>query len=288
MSNYRYQEVAEKYLTIVLRSGTEYMCGCYACGGSDCLQFNVAKGLFCCFSCGERGTARRMVKKMGEVWTEPAASVEYLQAKLDFLVNPPAISRQDPIPEATLRRYGGTPHRYWIKRGFTPETIQAWSLGYDPLTGCCTIPYRTPEGSLLGVILRRIDNGFPKYKYPKGFDRAHSLFGSWRVTHRHSTVAVVEGSLDAVSCWQAGVPALAQYGSSLSRGQVDLLKRIGVRRVVLMYDNDTAGIKATQTAHEMLDGHAILVKDVQYPDGFPSDPGGMNTTQVQELFGGVA
>lgn len=286
MKTYRYAEVAEKYLSVVVRTGPEWMTSCPSCNGSDCLQFNVERGLFICFSCGSKGTARMMVKKMGEQWSEPAASVEFLQAKLDFITNPPPISRQDPIPEATLRRFGGTPHRYWIKRGFTRETIKAWDLGYDPLTGCCTIPYRNPEGSLLGVILRRTDGEFPKYRYPKGFDRAGSLFGSWKSPG--TTVALVEGSLDAISCWQAGVPALAQFGSSLSNGQVRLLKRLGVRRVVLMYDNDAAGIKATAGAHEVLDGHAVLVKDVQYPDGFPADPGGMDKDQVRQLFRGVA
>lgn len=284
MTIWRYEEVANKYLSVAARSGPEWMTNCPGCSGSDCLQFNVEKGLFNCFSCGFKGTAKTLVRKMGEVWSEPGASVEVLQMKLDALVNPTVLRRSDPIPEATLLRYGRVPHRYWIKRGFTRETIKAFDLGYDALSSCCTIPYRSPEGSLLGVILRRTDGEFPKYRYPKGFDRAGSLFGSWKIDGPE--VALVEGSLDAISCWQAGVPALAQYGSSISRGQIKLLLRLGIRRVVLMYDNDAAGHKAVEVAHEMLDGSGVLIRDVQYDDGDPSDPGEMSGEQIREFFSG--
>jgi DNA primase len=187
------------------------------------------------------------------------------------------------LEDSYLNRFKA-PTDYWHGRGFTDNAIEYFSLGYDVFSDRGTIPYRDIHGRLLGVIYRRFDDGFPKYRYPAGFPRKFSLFNSWSIASMEPPydVAIVEGSLDAAKCWQADVPAVAQYGSSITPEQVVLLHRIGVQSVTLFYDNDPAGFSATIKALQML--KEFHVRIVNYPSNWPSDPGAMSTKQIRKCY----
>ena len=86
-------------------------------------------------------------------------------------------------------------------------------------------------------------------------------------------VVITEGPLDAVKVWQAGYDAVAQYGSSLADGQVDVLRGLGVYRVTLFYDNDRAGKMAARQAMDVLPD--FLVATVSYRRLPYKDPGEM-------------
>lgn len=266
-----FADIAEANLTIVVRGGSEWMCACPYCGRKASLQFNVIKGLFNCFGCGIGGSAKKLIKHLGGSYRTPGINLGQLQQQLDIL-NQPEPDGPRIYPESYLARYGGAPHEYWIKdRGFTEDTVRRWGLGFDPLGPTlahervgpgCTIPFRDPEGHLLGVIFRRLGDGFPRYIYPRGFDRLGSLFGSWNLRDVSGKafkdpVVIVEGSTDCIRVCQSGIPAVAQYGSSISPRQVMILRRASVREVVLFYDYDTGGIKATKQARSALDGFII-------------------------------
>lgn len=263
MSTKRFEEVAERWLDIVSRSPSgEFMCRCPFHGedNTPSLQFNVNKGLWVCFVCEEGGTAERMVKRLGGIYSDPAVSTEMLRASLKRLKK--SLRGDDAgvpvLDEKYLLRFN-FPHDYWTKeRKFDGDTIRKWGLGYNPINDRCTIAYRNPHGDLLGVIERRLDDEFPRYLYPKGFDRSGSLFGSWFVSSGSRTqIAVVEGSTDAVRVDEAGPTAVAQFGSSISARQVALLRRIGVREIVLGYDYDLGGRKAELQAREALEGFIL-------------------------------
>jgi DNA primase len=257
----RFEQIVDRYLKVVLRSGDEYMCGCPFCNGSDCLQFNVVKGLWNCFTCSEGGSAKRLVNRLGGTYTDPAISVEVLRAAIDGmkLRRKNRESKEEVLPEVTLARYAGIPHEYWMdERDFSLSTIKKWGLGYDPISDRCTIAYRNVDSQLLGVIQRRLDDVFPRYLYPKGFDRSGSLFGSWEVAARGvHKVALVEGSTDVITVDQADRVAVAQFGSSLTQRQIKLLRRLNVREIVLFYDYDIAGRKAERQAREVLEGFIV-------------------------------
>ena len=264
----RFEQIADRYLTVVLKGPQEWMCACPFCHGGDCLQFNVNKGLFVCFTCGEGGSAKRLVNRLGGTYTDHGISVEVLRATLDGLKlrMKERGQKQEILPESTLLRYGGIPHEYWTEdRGFNLKTIKKWGLGYDPILDRCTIAYRNVAGGLLGVIQRRLDDQFPRYLYPKGFDRSGSLFGSWEVATRGvHKVALVEGSTDAICLDQADRFGVGQFGSSISQRQIRLLRRLGVRELILFYDCDIAGRKAELQARSVLDG--FLVRSVGWDE----------------------
>jgi len=289
-----YAKVAEDNLEVMIRSGDEWMCKCpYHEDRSPSLQFNVAKGLWICFSCQRKGNAKTL---FGEDFRPPEPDIESVLAQLDLIE---AASHAQPVPllsESILKRYN-FPTDYWMNRGFSSTIIKAFQLGYDPLENDAIIPVRNVDGGLIGVIRRKLENDFgPKYMYPKHFPRKTTMFGSWLVAKATTDhVVIVEGSADAMAVWGAGVPSMAQYGSSLSREQVVLLRRLGIKRVTLFYDNDEAGLHANHIALATPDKgcdkcrnhlkhprdtmfpllNDFLVSVVQYKMNDPKDPGAM-------------
>jgi len=266
MTYAKFEKFAETYLKVTLRGDSEWMCVCplHDDRGAS-LQFNIFKGLWVCFGCQEGGTAKSLARKMDVSYHEPTMKTGELLDALQKATSNKTRTVQT-LPESSLRRYA-IDHPYWAKRGFTEETIEAWNLGYDFMNDVLTIPYRTPEGDLLGTIKRRLTNEFPRYLYPKGFDRTGSLFGSWKAGE---AVVLQEGSLDAIKTWQnldeLGIEcgSMAFYGSSIHPRQVKLLRRLGVKHVIIFTDYDEAGIKATQNIADQLEG--FIVEQIVWDD----------------------
>lgn len=266
----RYEPIADRWLEPVIKGEQEWMCKCPFCHGDSSLQFNVDSGLWVCFRCDAKGNSERLVKRLGGTYTNPAVSIEHLRQRIDRMNLERRKGKHhdapEPYDEHYLRRFD-FPDPYWSEdRGFSEEAIAKFQLGYDPISDRHTIPFRNEDGDLLGVIQRlkgSLDPEIPRYVYPKHFDRKNSLFGSWIINAEEiRKCGIVEGSTDVVGLWDSSAPALAQYGSSISRGQVRMLHVLGVRELVLFYDYDEAGRKAERASRERVDG--IILRAVQY------------------------
>jgi hypothetical protein len=230
-------------------------------------------GLWLCFTCNARGNIKTLMKLLDVKRLVESADTSDILAKLEDIEKGAAEGQPERVYEETYLRRFQFPTDYWgpcpqdrdvpgclgaigckLHRWYTPDTVQTFQLGYDPMENAATIPIRTVSGTLLGVIRRYLGDDTPfKYKYPAGFKRSHHMFGSWLVEQDPgvTTVAVVEGAADAMAVWQAGRAALGQYGSTISRPQIRLMRRLGVVDVTLLYDNpaiDKAGRAATRYA----------------------------------------
>lgn len=301
----QYESLATKHLNVTIRSGDEWMVRCVFHDDSNAsMQFNVAKGLFICFSCGARGNAKKLQKQLGIRWSEGEIDVADIRAKLDILRDP-TYGQAKILDESYLDRYK-FPTDYWADRGFDDASIEAFDLGYDPLGGYVTIPVRDVRGNLLGVIRRFLDpDAELRYRYPKGFKRSTNLFASWMVEHDEETdhVVLVEGSLDAIKVWQAGYSAVACFGNSISATQIRVLRRLGVSQVTLFSDNDRGGRDLTDCAlgwHNHKDRYGnvrsreyrretdlsrdFLVRKVDWKGVRAKDPGAMNSQQIEEML----
>lgn len=199
-------------------------------------------GLWHCFSCGAAGkisndaienytpTTDRNIEVFDQVWAELADThVQLPEAWLD------------------LYAYPGGVHPYWLSR-MSESTAVAWRMGYDPERNAGTYPLRSPDGRLLGVVHRSFDTEATgwKYRYPPGVEKNELLFGHHEVDQAwidatSRVLAVCEGALDAIACWEAGVAAVAILGSRISPAQVRLLNRLCPTTVLVCFDNDEAG-----------------------------------------------
>lgn len=270
------------------------------------MQFNIEKGLFVCFGCGAAGGMKKLERHLGIRVIEDQIDIQSIREKLAALKREPRADLPV-LDESHLLRYK-FPNRYWKGRGFDDSTIKAFDLGIDPMGDFASIPIRNVNGELLGIIKRFLAKDADlKYKYPKGFKRQLNLFGSWMVEQDEDAYTVVlnEGALDSIKVWQTGIPAMAVYGSSISPSQIRILRRLGVRKVILFFDNDAAGIKASMgalgvkihTEKSRKTGKSFdtweydpltdltrdfLVEIVVYEDGVPDDPGAMSSVQIAD------
>ena len=82
---------------------------------------------------------------------------------------------------------------------------------------------------------------------------AYNLAASLIAEKDLTTAILVEGPRDALMLNQNGIPALGILGvSSWSETKVELLESLGIDRVILAFDSDDAGRKATSTIYKKL------------------------------------
>jgi DNA primase len=255
-----------KHLNVVFEGADECSTECPFCAGRSSLHFNDVKGLWICFKCGEKGTAKMLVELLEGNYVEPEIELAQLSNELRS-IGKEFLDEDGSLPDSYLARFNSPhgPHDVWTDRGFDSATCKKWELGFDFLMNRLTIPYRDPfTGKLAGIIFRAIGaTTGSRYKFPKDFPRSSSMHGSWLFSESSSDTAVIEeGSTDAMRVDQAGAWSLAQYGSSISTGQKRLLHRLGVKKVILFYDYDKAGLRATEKGIELAE--EFLVERVIY------------------------
>lgn len=275
-----YTKFATSTLSVASTSGDEYTVKClFHDDSSPSMQFNVRTGLYICWSCGAKGNIVKLQKHLGVMGIDNTPDLDDLRKKIQELTNP---TEAPTLSEHTLQRYK-FPTDYWtVKRRFSDDAIRLFQLGYDPLEDHAIIPVRNFNSELISVIRRDLDpKAFIRYRNGKKFPRKSTLFGAWLVAkYPTDTVVVCEGPLDAISVWSAGIPAVAQFGSSMSEEQRMILMQLGVTKVVLFYDNDRSGRGATQQAYELLRGE-FLVHRVMYRKSDGKDPGEMSRASIE-------
>lgn len=251
MRTHRYEQVIRQHFDVVMVRGDEYICKCkfHQDGGKPNLYVNGDKGLYICFACGAKGSLAN-----GELGEPRQLTRIELREKLVRAETPTPV----PLNDLWLKRFD-LPHPKWKERHLTDETIRRFQLGFDPYEDELTIPLRTWRGNLLGVIRRRTDDKRPSYRYPKGIPIGDHLFAASFIRKRHSRIALVEGSLDAIACWQARVPACGLLGARLTDRQKQVLLRLGVAHIVVMTDADKAGREAVEQIHTQLKDTGIAV-----------------------------
>jgi DNA primase len=128
-----------------------------------------------------------------------------------------------------------------------------------------------------GRVLDTADEHAPKYiNSPETpiFHKSRTLYGLNRARHairREEHSLVTEGFMDAVSLHIGGFPtAVAPLGTALTSEQADLLKRYA-SRVYLLYDSDSAGLRATFRAGDVLLAVGCHPMVVTFPDGEDPD-----------------
>jgi DNA primase len=119
----------------------------------------------------------------------------------------------------------------------------------------------------------------PPAKYinsPEGplYKKGHVLFGldQARIAMRKKNqVVLCEGNFDLIGLHQAGFDnALAPLGTAFTLEQAQLIRRF-VEEVVVVFDGDGAGRKATRSAFELLEKANLRSAAVRLPSGYDPD-----------------
>ncbi|HVL38200.1 MAG TPA: toprim domain-containing protein, partial [Fimbriimonadaceae bacterium] len=133
------------------------------------------------------------------------------------------------------------------------------------------------RGDLVAFGGRVLGDGLPKYINSSDtplYRKSRVLYGMFRARDalmKSRRAVLVEGYLDVIACFRAGVrTAMASLGTSMSDQHAKLLKR-WCDEVVVLYDADAAGQKAAERASEMLMGEGLRVRVALMPPGEDPD-----------------
>ncbi|HEY0049240.1 MAG TPA: DNA primase, partial [Pyrinomonadaceae bacterium] len=148
---------------------------------------------------------------------------------------------------------------------------------YDRFRGRVMFPVLDVNGKPIAFGARILDKGEPKYlnspetpAYIKG-EHLYGLFQDKEDIRRKKFAILVEGYLDLIALYQAGVHnAVASLGTAFTPNQAKLLGRFA-RKIVVNYDGDSAGVKAARRAIETLLAEDFEIKVLVLPNGQDPD-----------------
>jgi len=199
------------------------------------------------------------------------------------------------IKPQTMRIFGlGYALRGWEnflnfskEKGFDEDKVVALGLAgrnkdgkvYDKLSGRIIFPIFSPNGRVVAFAGRILDDKEKTAKYlnsPESlvYIKGRTLYG---LSHAKDEIRkidkaiLVEGYMDLISLYQSGVKnVVAVSGTALTDDQVQLLSRY-TKNVVLLFDSDVAGIKASMRSIELLLKRDMEVKIVSLPEAEDPD-----------------
>lgn len=218
--------------------------------------------------------------------------------------------RERGFSDATIKRFGlgyctevrdaftrqalsdGYKEEFLISTGLT---IKRENGGYyDRFCGRVIFPIHSISGRVIafGARTMRTDKKTAKYLnspeseiYHKS-DVLYGLYFAKRAITQQDCCILVEGYTDVISMHQAGIEnVVASSGTSLTQGQIRMIARFS-RNITIIYDGDSAGIKASLRGIDMILKEGMNVRTVLLPDG--EDPDSFarshSASQVQDFI----
>lgn len=147
---------------------------------------------------------------------------------------------------------------------------------YDKFRNRVMFPIFDYRGNVIGFGGRVLDDSLPKYLNSPDtliFNKRHNLYGLnfARKNLSSRTVILVEGYMDLISLYQYGIKiAVATLGTALTSQQARLIKRYA-DNVVISYDSDGPGTKASLRAIDILVEAGLSVKVLDLKDAKDPD-----------------
>lgn len=150
---------------------------------------------------------------------------------------------------------------------------------YDRFRGRVMFPIFSISGRVLGFSGRVLSSEKQAAKYVNSpdsdiYNKSRILYGLFQARTaiaKANKCYLVEGNVDVVSMHQSGVEnTVASCGTSLTVEQIRLIKRF-TPNVTVLYDGDSAGIKAALRAIDLLFAEGMHVRLVLFPDGEDPD-----------------
>lgn len=148
---------------------------------------------------------------------------------------------------------------------------------YDRFRGRVIYPVFTTSGKVVAFGGRTLKGEKAKYiNSPESviYTKSNELYGLFQAKNaigRTDKCFLVEGYMDVIGMWQAGLQnVVASSGTALTEQQIALIHRF-TSNITLLYDGDNAGIKAALRGIDMLLAHRMNVKVLLLPDGHDPD-----------------
>lgn len=151
--------------------------------------------------------------------------------------------------------------------------------GADRFRGRVMFPVHSLSGKVLafgGRVLKKDEKTAKYVNSPESeiYHKSNELYGIFfakQAIVKHDRCYLVEGYTDVISMHQSGIEnVVASSGTSLTPGQIRLIHRF-TENVTVIYDGDSAGIKASIRGIDMLLEEGLNIKVLLLPDGDDPD-----------------
>jgi DNA primase len=183
------------------------------------------------------------------------------------------------------------------QKGYNPGQIEKAGLivkrsegegHYDRFRGRLMFPIRDIAGDVIAFGGRVMDDSLPKYLNSSEtplYSKSNTLYCLDRAKEqgrKQGYFIIVEGYLDAIACHQYGVRnAVATLGTALTEGHLRLMRRFA-DKLVLIFDPDPAGVRASLRGFDLFVASGMKVNVVSLPDN--DDPDTFLQKHGQEAF----
>jgi 5S rRNA maturation endonuclease (ribonuclease M5) len=262
---------------LYLNNGTPRWC-CFTHGCSDIADNYGLVGLVRAMLNKDKPTTKQEAK----LWLE-----KQLGGKVD-LQN--YVSKPKPLPKKIVGEFPklnrkqvraavNIPAQYYLNRGFSHKVLDTYDVGYCGTYGKkmyhrVVVPIYDPTYTFtVGCSGRSIfeqcskceqyhKEGYkcpkvsPKWRHDKRFHKTTYLYNWWfcRPSIKETKkVFIVEGPGDIWRLWEAGIyNAVAILGAKITDGQAILLESSGATDIILIRDNDEAGLKCLDSIKKRL------------------------------------
>ncbi len=187
--------------------------------------------------------------------------------------------------------------RHLKQKGYTAGQLERAGLivkrsegegHYDRFRGRIIFPIRDLTGAVIAFGGRVMDDSLPKYLNSSEtplYSKSHTLYGldlAKEPARKLGYFIIVEGYLDAIACHQYGIRnAVATLGTALTEGHMRLMRRFA-DKLVLIFDPDPAGVRASLRSFDLFVSSGMKVNVVSLPGG--DDPDTFLQKHGQEAF----
>lgn len=206
--------------------------------------------------------------------------------------------KPDTVSEASLEKHKPLRSNFFLTQGFEQETLNyfeiagGWKDKHKLIRDI--IPIRNDRNNLIAYSLRdtrsNVDDNDFKYILTPGFDKQHCLYNlnkAQKCTDKLPLI-VVEGFKSVWRLYEYGIRnVVATMGSGITMGQQQLLFLYAMKGIVTFFDNDKAGVDATNKAcvdlGNKLDVRPVFIQEVG-ENGKGLDPADLTKDQVYEYL----
>lgn len=149
---------------------------------------------------------------------------------------------------------------------------------YDVFRGRIMFPLWNIDGKIVGFS-GRIYNDSKENKYSNSkesiiFKKGELLYNYHRAkdfAREKKQIIVVEGFMDVIRLWTIGIKnVVATMGTAITKEHANLIKKLS-KNVILSFDGDKAGEKATLSALEALEKVGLEPKIIRLEDNYDPD-----------------
>lgn len=199
--------------------------------------------------------------------------------------------RKRGLPDSIIKKFGlgySPNSRYSLidfltKKGFKRTEIVQANMAYSNANGSISarffdrimFPIIDLRGNVVAFGGRTMKDIKPKYLNTSdtlAFKKSDNLFSlNFAKSETTESLILVEGYMDVIALYRIGFKnAIATLGTALTQEQVKVISRYA-KEVIIAYDSDEAGQKATQRAIELFKDTDILLRIISIPDAKDPD-----------------